>query len=79
MNRIAGTRRRDAFRARRHSTAQQLTQRCALKRPAGKADGAASCKFDITGKDGGKMKVEVDATSGAIVEADEERWQVGQE
>jgi uncharacterized membrane protein YkoI len=43
------------------------------------SDGAASYEFDIVGKDGKEIKVEVDATTGAIVEANEELWQIGVE
>lgn len=43
------------------------------------SDGAASYEFDIVGKDGKEIKVEVDATSGEIVEANEEFWQIGVE
>lgn len=42
-------------------------------------DGAASYEFDIKGKDGKEMKVEVDATSGKIVEANAEVYQIGKE
>ena len=42
-------------------------------------DGAASYEFDIRTAKGTQMKVEVDATSGKIVEASEEFWQVGKE
>jgi uncharacterized membrane protein YkoI len=42
-------------------------------------DGAASYEFDIKGKDGQEMKVEVDATSGKIVEANGEVYQIGKE
>jgi uncharacterized membrane protein YkoI len=41
------------------------------------SDGSASYEFDIVGKDGKEIKVEVDATTGAIVEANEELWQIG--
>lgn len=40
-------------------------------------DGSARFEFDIATADGREMKVEVDAASGAIVEASEELWQVG--
>ncbi len=40
-------------------------------------DGAASYEFDIVEKDGKEMKVEVDASSGKIVEANQEHWQIG--
>jgi uncharacterized membrane protein YkoI len=42
-------------------------------------DGAASYEFDISTKKGVEMKVEVDATTGKIAEANEEIWQVGYE
>ncbi|WP_204369055.1 PepSY domain-containing protein [Methylocucumis oryzae] len=42
-------------------------------------DGKASYEFDIKTKDGKEMKVEVDATSGEIVEANSELYQVGKE
>lgn len=41
-------------------------------------DGAASYEFDIKTKDG-EMKVEVDATSGKIVESSKELYQIGKE
>lgn len=41
-------------------------------------DGAASYEFDIKTKDG-EMKVEVDATSGKIVESNKELYQIGKE
>lgn len=40
-------------------------------------DGKASYEFDIAGKDGTQTKVEVDAATGAIIEVDNELWQVG--
>ncbi len=40
-------------------------------------DGAASYEFDIIDKEGKEMKVEVDASSGKIVEANQEHWQIG--
>lgn len=40
-------------------------------------DGAASYEFDIVDNDGKEMKIEVDAGSGKIVEANEEHWQIG--
>jgi len=43
------------------------------------SDGAASYEFDIVGKNGKETKVEVDATSGKIVEANPELWQRGTE
>ena len=43
------------------------------------SDGKASYEFDIVLKNGKEMKVEVDATSGKIVEANEEVWQSGDE
>lgn len=42
-------------------------------------DGKASYEFDIKGKDGKEHKVEVDATTGAIVEDNEEDFQIGKE
>jgi uncharacterized membrane protein YkoI len=42
-------------------------------------DGAASYEFDIKGKDGAEQKVEVDATSGKIVEDNSEIYQIGKE
>lgn len=39
------------------------------------SDGKASYEFDIVLKNGKEMKVEVDATTGKIVEASEEIWQ----
>ena len=41
------------------------------------SDGAASYEVDIVSKDGKEIKVEVDATTGKIVEANEEVWQIG--
>lgn len=43
------------------------------------ADGSASYEFDILGADGKEHKVEVDATSGAIVEDNPELYQIGKE
>jgi uncharacterized membrane protein YkoI len=43
------------------------------------SDGAASYELDIVGNDGKETKVEVDATSGNIVEANPELWQRGAE
>lgn len=42
-------------------------------------NGAASYEFDIDTTLNQEMKVEVDATSGEIVEANREVWQIGQE
>jgi len=42
-------------------------------------DGAASYEFDIDTTLNQEMKVEVDATSGEIVEANRELWQIGLE
>lgn len=42
-------------------------------------NGAASYEFDIDTAIGHEMKVEVDATSGEIVEANREIWQIGLE
>jgi uncharacterized membrane protein YkoI len=42
-------------------------------------NGDASYEFDIKTKDGKEMKVEVDATSGKIVEANAEVYQMGKE
>jgi len=43
------------------------------------SDGAASYEFDIRGTDGKEHKVEVDATTGKIVEDNEEIYQIGRE
>jgi uncharacterized membrane protein YkoI len=43
------------------------------------SNGDASYEFDIVGQDGTEMKVEVDATTGKIVEANPEFAQVGKE
>ena len=43
------------------------------------SDGAASYEFDIKTKDGKEWKVEVDATTGKIVEANPEYYQIGKE
>jgi uncharacterized membrane protein YkoI len=43
------------------------------------ADGRSSYEFDIDTVDGTEIKLEVDATSGEIVEVNEELWQVGLE
>jgi uncharacterized membrane protein YkoI len=43
------------------------------------ADGKASYEFDIAEEDGEEMKVEVDATTGKIVEVSYEIYQLGQE
>ena len=42
-------------------------------------DGKASYEFDITEADGEEVKIEVDATTGKIVETNYEVYQVGQE
>lgn len=42
-------------------------------------DGKASYEFDIQTKDGKEMKVEVDAASGKIVEANQEMWGIGED
>ena len=42
-------------------------------------DGAASYEFDINTKNGMQWKVEVDATTGKIVEANPEHFQIGKE
>lgn len=42
-------------------------------------DGKASYEFDILGSDNQEIKVEVDATTGKIVEASYEAYQIGQE
>jgi uncharacterized membrane protein YkoI len=42
-------------------------------------DGGASYEYDIHTQDGKEMKVEVDAASGNISEANEELWQIGVE
>lgn len=43
------------------------------------SNGAASYEMDIKMKDGKEMKVEVDAATGKIVEANEELYQIGRE
>jgi uncharacterized membrane protein YkoI len=43
------------------------------------ANGAASYEFDIVDKYGVEFKVEVDAASGAIVEVQMEKWEIGEE
>jgi uncharacterized membrane protein YkoI len=43
------------------------------------ANGDASFEFDIITKDGKELKVEVDATTGKIVEVSEEIYQIGKE
>ena len=43
------------------------------------SNGAASYEFDIVDKYGVEFKVEVDATSGEIVEMQIERWEIGEE
>lgn len=66
----------------------EAAQKIALKKYPGKiketefeieSDGKASYEFDIVLKNGKEMKVEVDATSGKIVEASLEVWQSGDE
>jgi uncharacterized membrane protein YkoI len=42
-------------------------------------DGDAAYEFDITTADGREMKVEVSASTGQIIEANEELWQIGPE
>ena len=42
-------------------------------------DGKASYEFDITSANGKEYKVEVDATTGKIVEDNEEVYQIGKE
>lgn len=42
-------------------------------------DGAASYEFDIRTQDGKEWKVEVDATTGKIVEASPEHYQIGKD
>jgi uncharacterized membrane protein YkoI len=42
-------------------------------------DGKASYEFDITEKDGEEVKIEVDATTGKIVETSYEVYQIGKE
>ncbi len=42
-------------------------------------DGKASYEFDIQTEGGKEMKVEVDATSGKIVEANQELWGIGED
>ncbi len=41
------------------------------------ADGAASYEIDIIGKNGIETKVEVDATTGKIIETYTEKWEIG--
>ena len=43
------------------------------------SDGKASYEFDIKAADGKEIKVEVDAATGKIVEANEEAYQIGKE
>ena len=43
------------------------------------SDGKASYEFDIKTADGKEIKVEVDATTGKIVEVNEETYQIGKE
>lgn len=43
------------------------------------ADGSASYEFDIKGKDGKEWEVEVDATTGKIVDEEVEVYQIGQD
>lgn len=43
------------------------------------SDGKASYEFDITEADGEEIKVEVDATTGKIVEVSYEEYQIGKE
>jgi len=43
------------------------------------ADGAATYEFDIADRPGTTYKVEVDATTGEIVEVSIERWDIGRE
>jgi uncharacterized membrane protein YkoI len=43
------------------------------------ANGRSSYEFDIDTINGREIKLEIDATSGEIVEINEERWQVGLE
>jgi len=43
------------------------------------ANGSLSYEFDIKTKDGKEIEVEVDATSGKIVETEEEIFQIGKE
>ncbi len=43
------------------------------------SDGAASYELDIRDSGGTEFKVEVDATSGKIVEVQVEEWEIGQE
>lgn len=67
---------------------EEQARRTALERHAGEIveveyeiepDGAASYEFDIVTKDGKEHKVEVDATSGKIVEDNTELYQIGKE
>ncbi len=74
-----------AFKPKVKVTLEQAKQTALKKHPGEiteieyevESDGAASYEFDIVGKDGKEIKVEVDATTGAIVEANEELWQIG--
>lgn len=43
------------------------------------ANGDASYEFDIVDADGTEWKIEVDAASGAIVEVQVEKWEIGEE
>lgn len=43
------------------------------------SDGRATYEFDIVDESRREMKVEVDATSGEIVETAREKWQIGEE
>lgn len=43
------------------------------------ADGSLSYEFDIKTADGKEMEVEIDATSGKVVETEEEIYQIGEE
>ncbi len=42
-------------------------------------DGAASYEFDIVNRKGVETKVEVDATTGKIIEVSVEQWEIGEE
>lgn len=78
----------DAQFAARMKVTEEQARKTALERHPGEIveveyeiepDGAASYEFDIVTKDGKEHKVEVDATSGKIVEDNTELYQIGKE
>ena len=78
----------DAKFAARMKVSEEQARQTALARYAGnivetefeiEPDGAASYEFDIQMPDGKEHKVEVDATSGKIVEDNQEFYQIGKE